>query len=250
MKTINALISASNVSVIKHHKSILKNIDIQINKNDFITIIGPNGAGKTMLLKCLMGFYKPNFGEVQKKNKLKIGYMPQSINVINTMPMTVKNFITVRKKYDDISFKQVVSEIDIRQLVDKQLSVLSGGEMQRVLLARSLLNNPDLLVLDEPAQNLDISGQLSFYKLIQEIYSKRDISILMVSHDLHLVMVSTKKVLCLSNHICCSGKPQQVAQDPEFISMFGKDMANMMAVYQHTNHKSQIDNHLIDGEIK
>ena len=138
MKTINALISASNVSVIKHHKSILKNIDIQINKNDFITIIGPNGAGKTMLLKCLMGFYKPNFGKIQKKDKLKIGYMPQSINVINTMPMTVKNFITVRKKYDDISFKQVVSEIDIRQLVDKQLSVLSGGEMQRVLLARSL----------------------------------------------------------------------------------------------------------------
>ena len=230
MKTINALISASNVSVFKHNKSILKNIDIQINKNDFITIIGPNGAGKTMLLKCLMGFYKPNFGEIQKKNKLKIGYMPQSINVINTMPMTVKNFITVRKKYDDISFNQVISEIDIRQLVDKQLSVLSGGEMQRVLLARSLLNNPDLLVLDEPAQNLDISGQLSFYKLIQEIYSKRDISILMVSHDLHLVMVSTKKVLCLSNHICCSGKPQQVAQDPEFISMFGKDMANMMAI--------------------
>ena len=163
MKTINALISASNVSVFKKNKSILKNIDIQINKNDFITIIGPNGAGKTMLLKCLMGFYKPNFGKIQKKDKLKIGYMPQSINVINTMPMTVKNFITVRKKYDDISFKQVVSEIDIRQLVDKQLSVLSGGEMQRVLLARSLLNNPDLLVLDEPAQNLDISGQLSFY---------------------------------------------------------------------------------------
>ena len=248
MKTSNALISATNVSVLKNQKSILKNIDIKINKNDFITIIGPNGAGKTMLLKCLMGFYKPNSGEIQKKDKLKIGYMPQSINIINTMPMMVKNFITVRKKYDDISFKQVISEVDISQLVNKQLSVLSGGEMQRVLLARSLLNNPDLLVLDEPAQNLDISGQLSFYKLIQEIYSKRNISILMVSHDLHLVMVSTKKVLCLSNHICCSGKPQQVAKDPEFISMFGKDMANMMAVYQHTNHRSNIDNHLMNGE--
>ncbi|MDC1066514.1 ATP-binding cassette domain-containing protein [Alphaproteobacteria bacterium] len=248
MKTMNALISASNVSVFKHQKSILKDIDIQINKNDFITIIGPNGAGKTMLLKCLMGFYKPNFGKIQKKNKLKIGYMPQSINVINTMPITVRNFITVRKKYDDISFKQVISEVDISQLVNKQLSVLSGGEMQRVLLARSLLNNPDLLVLDEPAQNLDISGQLSFYKLIQEIYSKRDISILMVSHDLHLVMVSTKKVLCLSNHICCSGKPQQVAQDPEFISMFGKDMANMMAVYQHTNNPSHSDSDFLVGD--
>lgn len=248
MKTSNALISATNVSVLKNQKSILKNIDVKINKNDFITIIGPNGAGKTMLLKCLMGFYKPNFGEIQKKDKLKIGYMPQSINIINTMPIMVKNFITVRKKYDDISFKQVISEVDISQLVNKQLSVLSGGEMQRVLLARSLLNNPDLLVLDEPAQNLDLSGQLSFYKLIQEIYSKRNISILMVSHDLHLVMVSTKKVLCLSNHICCSGKPQQVAKDPEFISMFGKDMANMMAVYQHTNHRSNIDNHLMNGE--
>lgn len=248
MKTINALISASNVSVFKHQKSILKNIDIQINKNDFITIIGPNGAGKTMLLKCLMGFYKPNFGEVQKKNKLKIGYMPQSINVINTMPMTVENFITVRKKYDDISFNQVISEIDIRQLVDKQLSVLSGGEMQRVLLARSLLNNPDLLVLDEPAQNLDISGQLSFYKLIQEIYSKRDISILMVSHDLHLVMVSTKKVLCLYKHICCSGAPQQIAKDPEFLSMFGKDMANMMSIYQHSHDHNHDHNHLAGEE--
>jgi|TARA_B100001939_G_scaffold293929_1_gene266744 zinc transport system ATP-binding protein len=248
MKRINALISAKKVCVFKHQKSILENIDIQINKNDFITIIGPNGAGKTMLLKCLMGFYKPTSGIIEKKEKLKIGYMPQSINVINTMPMTVKNFITVRKKYDDISLNKVIYEINIKHLIDKQLSVLSGGEMQRVLLARSLLNNPDLLILDEPAQNLDISGQLNFYKLIQEIYSKRDISILMVSHDLHLVMVSTKKVLCLSNHICCSGQPQQVAKDPEFISMFGEDMANMMAVYQHTNHTSQIDNHLIDGE--
>ena len=248
MKSINALISAKNVSVFKNHKSILKNIDIDINKNDFITIIGPNGAGKTMLLKCLMGFYKPNFGEIQKKNKLKIGYMPQSINVINTMPMTVKNFITVRKEFDDISFKHVISEVNINQLINKQLSILSGGEMQRVLLARSLLNNPDLLILDEPAQNLDISGQLSFYKLIQEIYFKRALSILMVSHDLHLVMVSTKKVLCLSNHICCSGKPQQVAQDPEFISMFGKDMANMMAVYQHTNNSSHSDSKFLIGD--
>ena len=248
MKTINALISATNVSVFKNQKSILKNIDIKINKKDFITIIGPNGAGKTMLLKCLMGFYKPNFGEIQKQKKLKIGYMPQSINVFNTMPMTVKNFITVRKKYDDISFNQVISEVDIRQLVDKQLSVLSGGEMQRVLLARSLLNNPDLLILDEPAQNLDISGQLNFYKLIQEIYSKRNISILMVSHDLHLVMVSTKKVLCLYKHICCSGAPQQIAKDPEFLAMFGKDMANMMSIYQHSHDHNHDHSYLVGEE--
>ena len=126
MKRINALISAKKVCVFKHQKSILENIDIQINKNDFITIIGPNGAGKTMLLKCLMGFYKPTSGIIEKKEKLKIGYMPQSINVINTMPMTVKNFITVRKKYDDISLNKVIYEINIKHLIDKQLSVLSG----------------------------------------------------------------------------------------------------------------------------
>lgn len=244
MKISNALISAKNVSVLKHQKSILENIDIQINKNDFITIIGPNGAGKTMLLKCLMGFYKPTSGLIDRKEKLKIGYMPQSINVIGTMPMTVKDFITVRKEYDDISLKKVIIEVNIGEIVNKQLSVLSGGEMQRVLLARSLLNNPDLLILDEPAQNLDISGQLNFYKLIQEIYSKRNISILMVSHDLHLVMVSTKKVLCLYKHICCSGAPQQIAKDPEFLSMFGKDMANMMSIYQHSHDHNHDHSHL------
>jgi len=248
MKITNALISAKNVSVLKHQKSILYNIDIQINKNDFITIIGPNGAGKTMLLKCLMGFYKPTSGRIERKEKLKIGYMPQSISIINTMPITVKDFITVRKEYDDISLNKVITEVSIGEIVNKQLSVLSGGEMQRVLLARSLLNNPDLLILDEPAQNLDISGQLNFYKLIQEIYSKRDISILMVSHDLHLVMVSTKKVLCLYKHICCSGAPQQIAKDPEFLSMFGKDMANMMSIYQHSHDHNHDHNHLAGEE--
>jgi len=248
MKLTNALISAKNVSVLKNKKSILENIDIQINKKDFITIVGPNGAGKTMLLKCLMGFYKPTSGMIERKEKLKIGYMPQSINVINTMPMTVKGFITVKKKYDDVSLHKVITEVNLGEIVNKQLSVLSGGEMQRVLLARSLLNNPDLLILDEPAQNLDISGQLNFYKLIQEIYSKRDISILMISHDLHLVMVSTKKVLCLYKHICCSGAPQQIAKDPEFLSMFGKDMANMMSIYQHSHDHNHDHNYLVGEE--
>ena len=245
MKLINSLIRASNVSVYKNQKAILKNIDIEIIKKDFISIIGPNGAGKTMLLKCLMGFYKPDVGQIERKKSLKIGYMPQNINIVNTMPISVKSFITLRKKFDEFSFKQVVSETQTSALVNKQLSILSGGEMQRVLLARSLLNNPELLILDEPAQNLDISGQMSFYKLLQSIYKNRDLSILMVSHDLHLVMVSTKSVLCLSNHVCCSGKPQQIAEDPEFISMFGKDMAKMMAVYQHTNdinHNQSIKN--------
>ena len=249
MKLFNALISANNISVIRNQKAILKNIDIQINKNDFITIIGPNGAGKSMLLKCLMGFYKPDQGDIEKKKNLKIGYMAQNINIKNNMPINVQRFVTVRKELDEHSFKQVILETQIDKIINKQMSVLSGGEMQRVLLARSLLNNPDLLILDEPAQNLDISGQINFYKLLQFIYKKRNLSILMVSHDLHLVMVSTKKVLCLYNHICCSGEPHQIAKDPEFISMFGKDMANMMAVYQHShNHNHDHDDIFTIGE--
>ena len=232
---MNALISAKNISVIKSGKNILNDVSIDINKNDFITIIGPNGAGKSMLLKCLMGFYKPNIGVIKTKPNLKFGYMPQNLDVIKTIPMKAKLFITIKKKFDKISLKKVISETQIENILDKQLSFLSGGEMQRVLLARSLLNNPELLILDEPAQNLDVSGQTLFYKLLQKIYSKRGLSILMVSHDLHLVMVSTKQVICLSNHICCSGKPQQITNDPKFLSMFGKDMAEVMAVYQHSN---------------
>ena len=232
---MNALISAKNISVIKSGKNILNDVSIDINKNDFITIIGPNGAGKSMLLKCLMGFYKPNSGAIKIKPNLKFGYMPQNLDVIKTIPMKAKLFITIKKKFDKISLKKVISETQIENILDKQLSFLSGGEMQRVLLARSLLNNPELLILDEPAQNLDVSGQTLFYKLLQKIYSKRGLSILMVSHDLHLVMVSTKQVICLSNHICCCGKPQQITNDPKFLSMFGKDMAEVMAVYQHSN---------------
>ena len=232
---MNALISAKNINVIKMGKNILKDVSIDIKKNDFITIIGPNGAGKSMLLKCLMGFYKPNIGDIKTKPNLKFGYMPQNLDVIKTIPMKAKLFITIKKKFDKISLKKVISETQIENILDKQLSFLSGGEMQRVLLARSLLNNPELLILDEPAQNLDVSGQMLFYKLLQEIYSKRGLSILMVSHDLHLVMISTNQVICLSNHICCFGKPQQITNDPKFLSMFGNDMAEVMAVYQHSN---------------
>ena len=232
---MNSLISATNINVIKSGKEILKDVNIKINKNDFITIIGPNGAGKSMLLKCIMGFYKPNSGVIKSKINLKLGYMPQNLDIIKTIPIKAKKFITLKKKFDKISLKKVILETQIEHILDKQLSVLSGGEMQRILLARSLLNNPELLILDEPAQNLDVSGQMLFYKLLQEIYSKRGLSILMVSHDLHLVMISTKQVICLSNHICCCGKPQQITNDPEFLSMFGNDMAQIMAVYQHAN---------------
>lgn len=229
---MDILIDAKNVTLTQQAKHILKDVSVTIKAQDFITIIGPNGAGKSTLLKCLMGFHQAE-GSIVRKKGLKMGYVPQRLTPDQVMPITAHRFLALRKKADVANLQQVVEEIGIENILDKPLSVLSGGELQRVLLARSLLGNPELLVLDEPAQNLDISGQLSFYKLLARIYSKRHLSILMVSHDLHMVMASTKQVVCLSHHVCCSGEPHIVTQDPEFISLFGHDMAAMMAVYQH-----------------
>ncbi len=237
---MNTLITAEHITVARQGKNILNDVSITVNHNDFITLIGPNGAGKSMLLKCLMGFYQPDSGVIARKKGLKIGYVPQRLIPDHTMPITVERFLTLRKKVDAASVQNTALETSIDTILSKPISVLSGGELQRVLLARSLLDNPELLVLDEPAQNLDVSGQLSFYKLLERIYEERDLSILMVSHDLHMVMASTKQVVCLFHHVCCSGEPQMVTRDPEFISLFGNDMAKMMAVYQHShNHKHE-----------
>ena len=241
------LIKASDVSVIRDRRSILRNVSLEIAEYDFITIIGPNGAGKSMLLKCLMGFYKPDSGRVLRNPNLKIGYLPQRLSVDHSMPITVKRFLGLRKKITESELEKVIDETSIQNLLNQPLYVLSGGELQRVLLARALVENPQLLILDEPAQNLDVSGQLAFYKLIEKIHTQRKLTLLMVSHDLHLVMSSTKKVVCLYHHVCCSGEPQVVTKDPEFISLFGDDMAKLMSVYHHSHdHHHHPDHHKHD----
>lgn len=235
---MNSLIKANNIVLKRQGKLILKDVSLKIEEHDFITIIGPNGAGKTMLLKCLMGFYKPDLGSVEVKKNLRIGYVAQELTVNQLLPITVENFLKLNKKIKEEELEKIAAEVGITKMLNWQLFILSGGELQRVLLARALLNDPEILILDEPAQNLDISGQLAFYKLLEKIYAKRKISILMVSHDLHLVMASSKKVICLFHHICCIGEPQAVAKDPEFIALFGNDMAKMMAVYNHHHNHS------------
>ena len=237
------LIQASNINVSRQGNKILENVSVVVGDHDFLTVIGPNGAGKSMLLKCLMGFYAPDIGEIRKMNGLRVGYVPQNFAPEHTMPISVRRFLTLRKKTEEAAIEEIARETGILNILDQALFELSGGERQRVLLARSLLDNPHLLVLDEPAQNLDISGQLGFYRLVEKIYKERKVSVLMVSHDLHLVMASTKEVICLFHHVCCSGEPQIVAKDPEFVSLFGNDMATMMAAYQHSHDHAHHDNH-------
>lgn len=238
---MTALIEATEISVTRNTKQILDKVSLSIAPRDFITIVGPNGAGKTMLLKCLLGFYQADCGKVISQSSLKIGYMPQKIALDAILPLNVRGFLGLTHDTGNEKVDQIAAETDCTTLLDSQLHELSGGEMQRILLARALMKDPELLVLDEPAQNLDVTGQLAFYKKIEQIYAERKIAILMVSHDLHLVMASTRKVVCLFHHICCSGEPQTVTRDPEFIALFGDDMARMMAVYPHDHDHDHSD---------
>lgn len=229
------LIAADNISVRRRGKAVLHEVSLRVERHDFVTVLGPNGAGKTTLLKCLIGLHKPDGGTVMRTSGLKIGYVPQRLAVAPDMPLRVRAFFALRRRAVAAVIDRTAEETGVASLLDKPLYELSGGELQRVLMARALLEAPDLLVLDEPTQNLDVSGQLAFYRLLARLYEQRQFAILMVSHDLHLVMAATRRVVCLYHHVCCHGAPHVVAQDPEFIALLGNDMARLTAVYHHAH---------------
>ncbi|WP_178863160.1 zinc ABC transporter ATP-binding protein ZnuC [Thiomicrorhabdus cannonii] len=221
---------------------VLHNISLQIHAGEIVTLIGPNGAGKSTLLKILLKLIEPTAGSVTQKTNLKIGYMPQKIHIDPTLPMTVEYFLDLGQPrsqsglffsaHHTIETHAVVEELNIGHLLKQPIQNVSGGEMQRVLLARALLRDPELLVLDEPVQGVDLQGQTELYHYINELRHRRHLGILMVSHDLHIVMKNTDQVLCLNQHLCCSGTPQSVSQTPEFIAIFGQG-AEELAIYEH-----------------
>ena len=235
MKDDLPLIIADNISVMRRGVDILRDVSLSVARHDFLTIVGPNGAGKTTLLKCLIGLITPDCGTVRRTADLTVGYVPQRLSADDTLPISVGDFLTLCRRADSHAVMQAAEETAAAAVLHKPIHALSGGELQRVLMARALLDSPDLLVLDEPTQNLDSSAQLGFYELLERLYERRKIGILMVSHDLHLVMASTRRVVCLYHHICCSGEPRALAQDPEFINLLGNDMARMTAIYQHVH---------------
>ncbi len=206
---MSTLVEAQQLTLYRDQQAVLENVSLTVGERDFITIIGPNGAGKSTLLKCLLGIYQPDKGVVTRKKNLQIGYVPQSVTADYSMPITAQRFLSLNKKCTPDFMRDISAKTNIENVIEKPLHALSSGQLQRVLLARALLDEPELLVLDEPAQNLDITGQLDFYQLLEQIYKERLLSILIVSHDLHLVMSRTKQVVCLFHHICCSGEPQR-----------------------------------------
>ena len=237
------LIEAKDLCVRRQGGLVLDNVSLTLGERDFITLIGPNGAGKSVLLRHLLKLESPNSGTVKHRHGIRIGYVPERFQIDPTLPLPVRRFLTLNNNQSAEAVEALAVEANCAGLLDKPLANLSGGELQRVLLARALSSNPHVLMLDEPAQNLDVSGQLQFYRLIDELYEKRNLSVLMVSHDLHMVMSSTRQVVCLFHHICCSGAPDSVARDPEFVQMFGAEMAKMMAVYQHSHAHDHTHDH-------
>lgn len=227
-------------------RQLLSNINMTLHQGEIVTLIGPNGSGKSTLIRTLLGLQEPTSGKVVRHDHLRIGYMPQKLHIDPTLPLTVKHFLGLVRGVNKKDIRPTLNKVGIPHLENSQVHVLSGGETQRLLLARALLNRPNLLVLDEPVQGVDVSGQVELYNLIDVIRKELNCGVLMISHDLHLVMAQTDTVVCINQHVCCSGTPQHVKGHPAYQALFGIPGADSsLAIYAH-NH-----NHVHDdsGEV-
>lgn len=240
------LLSLNKISVSFGDKPVLKDVTFALNKGDIVTLLGPNGAGKSTIVHVVLGLLAPTSGTINRASSLSIGYVPQKLHLDTTLPLTVKRFMMLKQGVRTAHLLPALERVKATHLIDQPMQKLSGGETQRVLLARALLNKPDLLVLDEPAQGVDINGQVALYDLINQLRTELGCAVLMVSHDLHLVMAKTDQVLCINGHICCSGTPDVVSNHPEFVAMFGYRGAQQLGVYRHQhNHQHDLEGNVI-----
>jgi zinc transport system ATP-binding protein len=224
-------------------------VDLTVYPRQIVTLIGPNGAGKTTLVRILLGLLEADSGRVVRQKGLRIGYMPQRVAISEHLPLPVRRFLSMAQRNHARQLQRVAAELEIEHLLRAQMATLSGGEMQRVLLARALLREPGLLVLDEPVQGVDVTGQAELYSLISNLRNTHDCSVLMISHDLHLVMAATDQVVCLNRHVCCSGHPVTVSQHPAYLELFGSPASAKLAVYtHHHNHTHDIHGNVISPE--
>lgn len=240
-----ALIQVKNLYYKVNNRSILQKINLDLYPQQIVTIIGPNGAGKSSLIKLLMGLLLPSSGQVVLKKNLRIGYVPQLFTRQNWMPLTALDFLKlyqVEPSVVDVRNDPLMGHLNLEKILNTPLNELSGGELQRLLIAQAILQQPHLLVLDEPLQGLDMSGQSKFYSLIQKLRQERGLSILLVSHDIHLVMAQTDLVLCLHQHICCIGKPEHIKKNQEFLKLFGSQLeTHDLGFYSHHHNHTHDD---------
>ncbi|MFP7569655.1 ATP-binding cassette domain-containing protein [Marivita sp. S2033] len=233
-----SLIDAHGVSVRLGGATILSNVTLSIDAGEIVTIVGPNGSGKSTLLKTLLGAIEPTRGHVDRTEGLRVGYVPQKLHIDPTLPLPVLRFLSLPTPVPRAQSLDALDRTGVAALADRQLSDLSGGQMQRVLLARAILNDPQLLVLDEATQGLDQAGSAAFYRLIEEIRADMGCGVLMVSHELHVVMAASDRVICLNGHVCCEGAPEHVASAPEYRALFGTGTQGALALYRHEHNHS------------
>ncbi|MEM9058837.1 MAG: metal ABC transporter ATP-binding protein [Pseudomonadota bacterium] len=227
------LISAENAAVRFGGNQVLRDVSMSIGDGEIVTVVGPNGSGKSTLLRLLLGALQPSRGAVTRKPGLKIGYVPQRLALDPTLPITVERFLCLPMRHSKHQIDEALNLVGLSDRRHSQVSKLSGGQLQRALLARALLATPDILILDEPTQGLDQHGVSDFYALINSVREDLGCAILMVSHDLHVVMRASDRVICLNGHICCEGAPTDVSEAPEYRALFGDGDARSLALYSH-----------------
>ncbi len=247
------LIEAKGLCLTLAGKQILDKVDIRLHKGEIVTLIGPNGAGKSTLVRVILGLIKHDSGEVRLAPKLRIGYMPQRLSIDPVLPLTVRRFLTLAQRCSESKLIEALAEVGAERLLDSAMQTLSGGETQRILLARAMLRDPDLLILDEPVQGVDVTGQEELYRLIGTIRKRHGCGILMISHDLHMVMSATDQVLCLNRHVCCSGHPDSVRIDPSYVALFGSAETPQPVItpYSHQHdHSHDAHGDIVEDEHK
>ncbi len=245
MSSKNILVKLENAGFKIKDKILVEGISLSVEKGKIVTLIGPNGSGKSTTAKIALGIYKNIEGKVEKFTN-KIGYVPQKISIDWTLPLRVKDFMNLTESINDEQINEALSLTGVPHLKNNNLGSLSGGEFQRVLLARAISKKPELLVLDEPVQGVDYTGEIALYELIKKISDELKCGILLISHDLHTVMSATDHVVCLNGHVCCSGSPIDVASNHEYKALFGEQASKTLALYEH-NHDHVHSN---DGKIK
>jgi zinc transport system ATP-binding protein len=240
------LVQAQGLTVRHGGRAVLQGVDLAIAPGEIVTVIGPNGSGKTTLLRALLGIERLAGGRVQRADGLRVGYVPQRLQIDRTLPMTVRRFLSLPRAVPDAEAMAALARTGVADVAGRQMAQLSGGELQRVLLARALLSAPQILVLDEPTAGLDQPGEAAFYRLLEEVRADTGAAVLLVSHDLHVVMAASDRVVCLNGHVCCEGTPQVVREAPEYRALFGHGTQGALALYRHDHDHAHGPGHAHD----
>ncbi len=241
-----SLIETQNLSIEQGGTTVLSHVNFNIDRGEIVTIVGPNGSGKTSFLKALIGALPAAKGSVTRSPALRIGYVPQKLHIDRTLPVTVARFLSMPRRHPASEMRKALSEAGVSELETRQMTDLSGGQFQRVLLARAILEKPDILILDEATQGLDQPGSAAFYRQIEQVRNDLGCAVLMVSHELHVVMSASDRVICLNGHVCCEGRPENVASAPEYRALFGTGTQGALALYRHEHSHSHDHDHSHD----